>query len=48
MKTTPYGSGAELETQLSISYDLKYLSEKELFGRKGQRTFGRSKTFKKK
>lgn len=24
-----YGSGAELETQLSISYDLKYISEKE-------------------
>lgn len=38
----------KVEFQKTKSGLKKYLSDKELFGKKGQRTFGRSKEFKKK
>jgi hypothetical protein len=37
----------KVEFQKTKSGLKKYLTDKELFGKKGQRTFGRSKTFKK-
>lgn len=38
----------KVEFQKTKSGLKKYLSDKELYGKKGQRTFGRSRTFKKK